>query len=77
MVLITSFYSDVLGESYKGKYKEISTGAHILAHNDSSVRFGAYVFGTSFDDCAYAFPAGMSLYNLTLVCKYTFSSVKL
>ena len=44
---------------------ERSKGQHQVRHVMPDVTFGAYVYGAAKRDCAYAFPAGMNLRNLT------------
>lgn len=45
----------------------VSPGTHEIYHSDPTVYFGAYIHGYAVGDCAYAFPAGMGLVDLTQV----------
>lgn len=57
---------DIVGsDSLVARALEIDSGKHHLYHQTQSSQFAAYVYGLARDDCAYAFPAGMNLLNLT------------
>ncbi len=61
-------WNEVAGTSplMVGRHMMIRSGSHRLQHAHN-VTFGAYMFGIGSGDCAYAFPGGMSLLNITMV----------
>ena len=50
------------------RYVSILEGAHRLRHRVTNITFGAYVYGFTPGDCAYANPAGMTLLTINKVC---------
>ena len=50
------------------RYVRVLDGAHRLRHRISNTTFGAYVYGFTPGDCAYAVPAGMNLLTINKVC---------
>ena len=43
----------------------VSPGAHTLTHSNPRTTFGAYIYGYRRGSCAYAYPAGMRVRDLT------------
>lgn len=75
LILDNQFVSDSGWKSFPGsepllvgKYIEVSGGRHTLRHQVEGIRFGAHLYGVSFQECGYAYPAGMCLLDITGVC---------
>ena len=50
----------------------LTPGRHVVVHEDSSVLFGAIVYGYGSAGCAFAYPAGMCLTDISAVSRNTF-----
>ena len=66
----SSGWRDIEGSEplMSSRYVSIVEGAHRLRHRLSNETFGAYIYGFTPGDCAYANPAGMSLLKVNKVC---------
>ena len=52
-----------------GKIFEITSGVHHIESSTDEL-FGAYVFGSSDEECAYSYPAGMCFTREAIVSIY-------
>ncbi len=64
-------YSELMYFAYPGSdpllvggYMTVSDGYHTLTHISGDVKFGAYMYGITSDECAYAYPLGQCLDDL-------------
>ena len=58
---ISATWSPIPDSSYVGTFVKVQSGPHRVVHTLTGIRFGAYVYGTANDECAYAFSAGTCL----------------